>query len=216
MSTFHAQLMLDSIWDLFRSQLPFLTLVDPFSVTKMIRSLIDTQQHLGWLPECRMSLCKGEAGVKEEILSSKISTIGYTQGGSNADNVLADAFVKGLYEGIDWEVGYAAVQKDAEVEPYDWSNEGRGGLLSWKMLKYIPVQDFDHWGFGTMTRSISRTLEYSYNDFAISQIARGLNKFGDADTRSPRDTGRICLERTKHPTLMERILDLQGFSSQGI
>jgi putative alpha-1,2-mannosidase len=181
MSTFfHARLMLDSIWDLFRSQLPFLTLVDPFSVTKMIRSLIDTQQHLGWLPECRMSLCKGEAGVKDEILSSKIF-IGYTQGGSNADNVLADAFVKGLYEGIDWEVGYAAVQKDAEVEPYDWSNEGRGGLLSWKMLRYIPVQDFDYWGFGTMTRSISRTLEYSYNDFAISQIARGLNKFGDAE-----------------------------------
>jgi putative alpha-1,2-mannosidase len=49
------------------------------------------------------------------------------------------------------------------------------------MLKYIPVQDFDYWGFGTMTRSISRTLEYSYNDFAISQIARGLNKIGDAE-----------------------------------
>ena len=77
MSTCHAQLMLDSIWDLFRSQLPFLTLVDPFSVTKMIRSLIDTQQHLGWLPECRMSLCKSEAGVKEEILSSKIFHIDY-------------------------------------------------------------------------------------------------------------------------------------------
>ena len=25
----------------------------------MVRSLIDTQRHLGWLPDCRMSLCKG-------------------------------------------------------------------------------------------------------------------------------------------------------------
>lgn len=53
--------------------------------------------------------------------------------------------------------------------------------MSWKNLNYIPVQDFDYLGFGTMTRSISRTLEYSYNDFAISQIAAGLNKTGDAE-----------------------------------
>ncbi|KAL4939972.1 hypothetical protein BDV06DRAFT_230721 [Aspergillus oleicola] len=152
------------LWDSFRSQLPFLTIVDPSAVARMIRSLIDTQQHLGWLPDCRMSLCKG-----------------YTQGGSNADVVLADAYVKGLSDGINWDDGYAAVQKDAEEEPYDWSNEGRGGLASWKSLNYIPVEDFDHVGFGTMTRSISRTLEYSYNDFTIAQMARGLNKTGDAE-----------------------------------
>lgn len=76
---------------------------------------------------------------------------------------------------------YAAVVQDAEVEPYDWSNEGRGGLDSWKALGYIPVQDFDYKGFGTMTRSISRTLEYSYNDFCVSQIASGLGSYGDAE-----------------------------------
>lgn len=32
-----------------------------------------------------------------------------------------------------------------------------------------------------MTRSISRTLEYSYNDFTISQMARGMNKTEDAE-----------------------------------
>lgn len=94
---------------------------------------------------------------------------------------MVDAYVKGLNNGIDWDAGYAAVQKDAEEEPYDWSNEGRGGLQSWKELNYIPVEDFDYLGFGTMTRSISRTLEYSYNDFAIAQMARGLNKTGDAE-----------------------------------
>lgn len=131
----------------------------------MIRSLIDTQRHLGWLPDCRMSLCKG-----------------FTQGGSNADIVLADAYLKGLHDNIDWEAGYTAVQKDAEQEPFDWSNEGRGGLTSWKKTHhYIPVEDFDHVGFGPMTRSVSRTLEYSYNDFAIAQMARGLGKMDDAE-----------------------------------
>ncbi|KAJ6143209.1 hypothetical protein N7471_002662 [Penicillium samsonianum] len=152
------------LWDSFRSQIPFLTIFDPSSVIHMVRSLIDTQRHLGWLPDCRMSLCKG-----------------YTQGGSNADNVLADVYLKGLRDGIDWDAGYAAVQKDAEEEPYDWSSEGRGGLRSWKELHYIPVEDFDYEGFGTMTRSISRTLEYSYNDFAIAQMARGMNKTADAE-----------------------------------
>ncbi|KAE8450274.1 hypothetical protein EG329_006702 [Mollisiaceae sp. DMI_Dod_QoI] len=157
------------IWDLFRSQMPFLTVLDPATVTKQIRSLIDTYVHEGWLPDCRMSLCKG-----------------YTQGGSNADNVLGDAYVKGLKDGIDWNLGYAAVVNDAENEPYDWSNEGRGGLDSWKSLGYIPVQDFDYKGFGTMTRSLSRTLEYSYNDFVITQIASGLGQQGDVEKYTTR------------------------------
>ena len=152
------------IWDLFRSQLPFLTITDTEVVTQLVRSLISTYEHEGWLPDCRMSLCKG-----------------FTQGGSNADVVLADAYIKGLKGGIDWDKGYAAVVKDAEVEPYDWSVEGRGGLDSWKKLGYVPVQDFDFKGFGTLTRSVSRSLEYSYNDFCIAQMASGLNKQGDKE-----------------------------------
>ncbi|KAI9733556.1 MAG: hypothetical protein M1834_003157 [Cirrosporium novae-zelandiae] len=150
------------LWDSFRTQIPLLTIVDPVSVTSMIRSLIDTYVHEGWLPDCRMSLCKG-----------------YTQGGSNADVVLVDGYLKGLTTGIDWETGYEAVIQDAEVEPYDWSNEGRGGLTSWKTLGYIPVEDYDYVGFGTMTRSISRTLEYSYNDFVISSLAQELGGRGE-------------------------------------
>ncbi|KAL2259822.1 hypothetical protein VTK26DRAFT_6363 [Humicola hyalothermophila] len=152
------------LWDQFRSQLPLLTIIDPVAVTDMIRSLIDTYRHVGWLPECRMSLSKG-----------------FTQGGSNADVVLADAYIKGLSDGINWADGYAAVVKDAEVEPFDWCCEGRGGLDSWKSLGYIPVQDFDYKGFGTMTRSISRTLEYAYNDFCIAQMAAGLGQYGDKE-----------------------------------
>ena len=82
---------------------------------------------------------------------------------------------------IQWVDGYAAMVKDAEVEPYDWCCQGRGGLDSWKSLGYIPVQDFDYKGFGTMTRSISRTLEYAYNDFAISQLAGELGKTADQE-----------------------------------
>ena len=151
------------IWDEFRAQLPFLTILDPDSVSQMIQSLTATYQASGWLPDCRMSLCKG-----------------FTQGGSNADVVMADAYVKNLTNGIDYSIVYEAVVNDAENEPYDWSNEGRGGLDSWHNLGYIPVLDFDYKGFGTFTRSISRTLEYAYNDFCVAQIANGLGNGADA------------------------------------
>ncbi|KAI2890097.1 CAZyme family GH92 [Aspergillus niger] len=149
------------IWDAFRAQHPLLTIIDPHTQSRIIRSLLDTYRHEGWLPDCRMSLCKG-----------------WTQGGSNADVVLADAFVKNL-TGIDWDLAYEAMVNDAENEPLEWSYQGRGGLQSWKNLNYIPYHDFDYLGFGTNSRSISRTLEYAYNDFCVATVARGLNKTDD-------------------------------------
>ena len=47
------------IWDMWRVQLPFLTILDPKVMSTMIRSLLDTYKHRGWLPDCMMSTCKG-------------------------------------------------------------------------------------------------------------------------------------------------------------
>ncbi|GBF62851.1 secreted glycosidase [Trichophyton mentagrophytes] len=147
------------LWDSFRSQIPLLAIIDPSALAKMIRSLLDTYKHQGWLPDCRMSLCKG-----------------FTQSGSNADVVIADAYVKNITDNIDWDLAYEAVVKDAEVEPSDWSVEGRGGLMSWKSVGYIPAQDYDYLGTGITTRSISRTVEYSYNDYCVGVLGKGLGK----------------------------------------
>ncbi|KAI9743634.1 MAG: hypothetical protein M1818_002950 [Claussenomyces sp. TS43310] len=150
------------LWDSFRSVHPLLTILDPESQTLMVRSLIDIYRFEGKLPDCRMSLCKG-----------------YTQGGSNADVVIADAYLKNITAGIDWDTAYAAVVSDAENEPSDWSIEGRGGLTSWKNLNYIPMDDDDPLGTGLITRSVSRTVEYAYNDFCISEIAKGMGNSQD-------------------------------------
>ena len=104
-----------------------------------MRTLIDIYRHEGKLPDCRMSLCKG-----------------FSQGGSSADVVLVDAYLKNITEGIDWDLGYKAIVSDAEDEPLNWAVEGRGGLLSWKTLNYIPADDFDPYGTGLFTRSVSR------------------------------------------------------------
>lgn len=153
------------IWDSFRSQHPFLTLVDPVEQARMVRALIDIYKHEGKLPDCRMSLCKG-----------------LTQGGSNADVVIADAYVKNLGGDIDWNLAYEAVVSDAEVEPQMWDYVGRGSLNSWKTLNFIPIHDTSSVGGGLKTRSVSRTVEFAYNDFCIAQMAKKLGHMNDHTT----------------------------------
>ncbi|KAJ7160027.1 alpha-1,2-mannosidase, putative subfamily [Mycena crocata] len=167
------------IWDTFRVVHPLYAVTAPQAQAEIIRALIDIARHTGWLPDCRMSTDKG-----------------FTQGGSNADSLLADSFVKGIgvdafnlgndgrlnignsveRAGIDWEAGYAAMLKDA-TEMGDFEVEGRGSVNSRAKLGYVPVGDGDHpWSSGPDTRSASRLLEYAYNDFSIALVAQGLNK----------------------------------------
>lgn len=111
-----------------------------------------------------MSLCKG-----------------FTQGGSNAEVLLLDSYVKKITDGVDWDLAYEAMVKDAETTPEDWSVEGRGGLHSWKTIGYIPKDDQDRNGTGPYTRSISRTVEYAYNDFCIADMAKRMGGGREAD-----------------------------------
>jgi predicted alpha-1,2-mannosidase len=143
-----------TIWDTFRSSSPLLTLVAQDRQVDIVRALVDIQRHEGYLPDGRSGNFNGR-----------------TQGGSNADTLIADAYVKGL-PGINWEDAYAAVAKDAEVPPDDQFKEGRGGLADWKTLGYCSIEGVD--------RSGNKTLEYAHNDFGLALMARGLGKAAEA------------------------------------
>jgi predicted alpha-1,2-mannosidase len=151
-----------AIWDTFRTLHPLLTLIQPERQRDMVRSMIDIFRHDGYLPD-------GRSGNDN----------GRTQGGSNGDVVLADAYVKGL-TGIDYETAYRAMLKDAEVEPPDPVKEGRGGLA-----------DYLHKGYVSMAheRSASRTVEYANDDWAIAQVARGLGRTADFERLKRRAEG---------------------------
>lgn len=87
--------------------MPFLTIFDTPAIEDMINGLLTLYKLQGWLPDCHMSLDKG-----------------YTQGGSNADVVMADAYQKIKSDRIDWDMVYEAVVKDAEEEPYGMWRDG--------------------------------------------------------------------------------------------
>jgi predicted alpha-1,2-mannosidase len=137
------------IWDTFRTSSPLITLIDPKRQTEIINAMLNIYKREGYLPE-------GRSGNDN----------GRTQGGSNAETVLADAFVKNL-KGIDYELALKAMLKDATIPPGgNEEKEGRGGLLDYLRLGYVP--------FGT-DRAGNRTIDYAYNDYNIATVAKGLD-----------------------------------------
>ncbi|MCU1321309.1 MAG: alpha,2-mannosidase [Acidobacteriaceae bacterium] len=164
------------IWDTFRTSSPLLTLISPDRQRDLIRSLVDIYHHTGYMPDARSGNDNGR-----------------TQGGSNANVVVADAWVKGL-KGIDYEAAFAAMVHDAEVPPADQQKEGRGGL-----------KDYNEKGFVTLAdeRSGSRTAEYSYDDFAISEVACGLGK--------TKETALYASRAHNFANLWDKDMSVEGF-----
>lgn len=145
-----------AIWDTYRTSMPLLTLIDEDKQRYMIHSLLNIYKHDGYMPDARSGNWNGR-----------------TQGGSNAEIVIADAFAKGM-KGIDYELALKAMIEDAEVPPTDHDGylgsvpdekHGRGGLTEYNTLGYIP--------YG-IDRAGNRTVEYSYDDWCIAQVAKGL------------------------------------------
>lgn len=137
-----------AIWDTYRSSHPLLTILAPSRQTDIVNALLDIYAYDGYMPDARSGNYNGR-----------------TQGGSNADVLIADAYVKGL-KGIDYEKGLQAMIKDATVPPGGKEEkEGRGGLADYNTLGYISDR---------FVRAGNRTMEYAFNDYCIATVAKGL------------------------------------------
>ena len=99
--------------------------------------------------------------------------------GTHADSLVAEAIRKGFH-GFDRRLAWQAVYKDAMTPPDGdttrrWLDreehtpyEARAGLTYYKQLGYIPTDKTDE--------AASRTLEDSYDDWCVAQIAKALGK----------------------------------------
>jgi predicted alpha-1,2-mannosidase len=148
------------IWDTFRSSTPLLTLAAPKRVTSMLQSLLEIQDHDGFFVD-------GRSG----------NFAGRTQGGSDAEMMFTDAYLKHL-PGLDWERVYQAMRHDADVESTDAIRFGRGDMDEWKRLGYLSIEHSDP--AGGPDRPGSRSMEYAANDYAVALMAKGLHHGADA------------------------------------
>jgi predicted alpha-1,2-mannosidase len=79
--------------------------------------------------------------------------------GNHAIPVIADAYLKGI-RGFDAEKALEAMRKSAEQERY--------GLRWYRELGYVPAEK--------EAESVSKTLEYAYDDWCIAQMARSMGR----------------------------------------
>ncbi|GAA4319529.1 GH92 family glycosyl hydrolase [Mucilaginibacter gynuensis] len=136
-------------WDTFRALYPFLNLVYPSINKEMQEGLINDYKEGGWLPEW------SSPGYADIMV------------GNNSASVVADAYIKGI-RGYDINTLYEAVVHGANNEG-PISAVGRKGVKYYNELGYVPY-DVD------INENAARTLEYAYDDFAIYQLGKALNK----------------------------------------
>lgn len=153
-----------SMWDTYRALHPLINLLYPTRGGQMMQSLVHKYEQGGWLPifPCWNSYTAAMIG------DHCIAAIG-------------DAFVKGI-RNFDIETAYKAMRQNAfesPVQEADYRNGmGRRALQSYLKYGYIPLEDSVPDAFHTKEQ-VSRTLEYAYDDFVLSQVARLLQKEED-------------------------------------
>lgn len=152
-----------SNWDIYRAQMPLLSLVAPKEYNNMIRSLVLKAEQGGWLPIFPLWNSYTSAMI-----------------GDHSTSILADAAVKGF--SFDLEKAYTYMRKNAfetpeKIEDYI-DGKGRRSLTSYIELGYIPLEDEVEHAFHKREQ-VSRTMEYAYNDWAVAQVAKKLGKTDD-------------------------------------
>jgi predicted alpha-1,2-mannosidase len=156
-----------SMWDIYRAELPLLELTRPALINSFVRSLIAKGQQGGWLPifPCWNSYTAAMIG-------------------DHSTSVIASAYNKGIRD-YDIHTAYALMRRnafDTSQSPEEYRNGlGRRALKSYLAYGYIPMEDSVPDAFHKKEQ-VSRTLEYAYDDYALSTIARALNKISDYDT----------------------------------
>ncbi|MBC7417134.1 MAG: glycoside hydrolase family 92 protein [Pedobacter sp.] len=136
-------------WDTFRALYPFLNLVYPSINKEMQEGLINDYKEGGWLPEWSSP---GYANIMV---------------GNNSASVVADAYIKGG-RGYDINILWEALKHGANGQG-PMEAVGRNGFEYYNKLGYVPYDV-------KINENAAKTLEYSYDDFAIYQLGKKLGK----------------------------------------
>ena len=143
-----------SLWDTFRAAHPLFTYVAPERVNDMVKSFIAFYEQNGRLPVWNMW------GSETDMM------IGY-----HAVAVIADAYLKGIGD-FDAEKALEACVATANLDDYR-------GIGAYKELGYVPCNLKDPYNADDW--SLSKTLEYAYDDYCIARMAEKMGRKDVAD-----------------------------------
>jgi predicted alpha-1,2-mannosidase len=158
----------DGLWDTYRSLHPLQLLLDGWQQEDMVRSYLRMYEQGGWLPSFPSA-----AGEQAVMI------------GHHAAAFILDVYAKG-YRDFDVEEAYAAMRKSAtQATMLPWS---RGPLTNLDRV-YFDKGFFPALAAGESEtvpevtperrQAVSVTLENSYDDWCIAQLAKALGKRSD-------------------------------------
>jgi predicted alpha-1,2-mannosidase len=153
-----------SDWDIYRSEVPLLSTIDPSIASDMATSLVNDAAQGGALP--KWPVANGYTGVMNGDSSDPILADAYAFGARdfNASAALAD-----MVKGAD---GTSAVGQGWFVE--------RPNAAAYIADGYVPNVGSD--SISPVPNGASETLEYALDDFAISRLAGDLGQHSTAAT----------------------------------
>jgi len=138
-----------SLWDTYRASHPLFTYIDPSRVNDMIKSFIAFYEQHGRLPVWNIY------GSETDMMI-----------GNHAIPVIVDAYLKGIGD-FDATKALEACVATANIDNYR-------GIGLYKKLGYVPYDVKDE--YNAENWSLSRTLEYAYDDHCIAMMADKLGK----------------------------------------
>ena len=138
-----------SLWDTFRAAHPLFTYTEPERVGDMVQSFIAFYEQNGRLPVWNFW------GSETDMM------IGY-----HAVPVIVDAYLKGIGN-FDAEKALEACVATANIDEYR-------GIGLYKAKGYVPYNVVDK--YNAENWSLSRTLEYAFDDFCIAEMAQKMGK----------------------------------------
>ena len=143
-----------SLWDTYRAAHPLYTYIEPQRVNDMVKSFLAFSEQNGRLPVWNFY------GSETDML------IGY-----HAVPVIVDAYLKGIGD-FDPKKALAACVATANIDEYR-------GIGLYKKYGYVPYDVTDH--YNSENWSLSKTLEYAYDDYCIARMAEKLGEKQIAD-----------------------------------
>lgn len=143
-----------SLWDTYRAAHPLFTYTEPEQVNDMVKSFIAFHEQNGRLPVWNFQ------GSETDMM------IGY-----HAVPVIVDAYLKGIGD-FDAEKALAACVATANLDNYR-------GIGTYKKTGYIPFNMED--SHNAENWSLSKTLEYAFDDYCIAEMAAKMGKKDIAD-----------------------------------
>ena len=158
------------VWDTWRTLFPLHVLLHPDLVRDNLHAFADRLQHNGQVGDAFIG---GNERAYKWVGRDRPEWLG-NQGGDDVDNIIADAYVKGV-PGVDWPAVYRIVKTHADQE--------RAAAYRAQDRGWIPFRKY------SLGLYCSRTLEYAYNDDCAAALAAGLGFTNDAARWTRRSHG---------------------------